>query len=440
MNARAGIIVTGTEVLTGRIADRNGPWVSEQLLGFGVDVAHITLCGDRPDDLTAQLRFLADEGVDLIVTTGGLGPTADDLTVAGVAGFCGLTLRHDPELEQHITDILRRWRGIDGRLPAAAAAGVHKQAYVPDGARHIPPTGTAPGIAIARTDSVPAIIVLPGPPRELRAMWPAAVATPAFTDVIAALPALREETIRAYRLSEAELADTLRLAEHEIPDFDSLEITTCIRGGEIDMVTRFAEDPSSPVAGSAEHSPQPRSPGGRAYARLVDLLTDRHRAQIFSTDGSTVDDLLAAALTGRMIGTAESCTGGKVAARLTDRAGSSAYTAGGVVSYSNEVKTNVLGVPAEMIAEHGAVSEQVAEAMADGARRVLGTDIAVSTTGIAGPDGGSPEKPVGTVCFGISVSGSPTRTHTIRFPGDRATVRALTVTAALHLILEAVGS
>lgn len=422
MSARAGIIVTGTEVLTGRIADRNGPWVSEQLLGFGIDVAHITICGDRPDDLAAQLRFLVAEGVDLIVTTGGLGPTADDLTVATVAEFCGRDLRHDPGLEQHITDILLRWRGIEGTLPEAAAVGVHKQAYVPDGARHVPPTGTAPGIAIPRTDPLPAIIVLPGPPRELRAMWPAAIATEAFTEVTAALPVFAQETIRAYRLSEAELADTLRIAEQEVPGFAALEITTCIRAGEIDMVTRFSDD------------------GRLSYDRLLELMTARHGAQIFSTDGSTVDDLVAAALAGRMIGTAESCTGGKVAARLTDRAGSSEYTAGGVVSYSNDVKTNVLGVPAELIAEFGAVSEQVAEAMADGARRVLGTDIAVSTTGIAGPGGGSPEKPVGTVCFGVSVAGAPTRTLTIRFPGDRTTVRALTVTAAMHLILETVSS
>jgi nicotinamide-nucleotide amidase len=422
VSTRAGIVVTRTEVLTGRIADRNGPWVSEQLLGLGVDVAHITVCGDRPDDLTAQLRFLVDEGVDLIVTTGGLGPTADDLTVPTVAAFCGRELRHDPDLESHITDILLRWRGIDGPLPEAAAAGVRKQAYVPEDARYIPPTGTAPGIAIARTDGLPAIIVLPGPPRELQAMWPAAVTTDAFASVTASLPVFSSETIRAYRLSEAELAETLRLAERDVAGFSALEITTCIRAGEIDMVTRFADDGRSP------------------YAELLDLMTERHDGQIFSTDGSTVDDLVAAALTGRMIGTAESCTGGKIAARLTDRAGSSEYVAGGVVSYSNEVKTNVLGVPAAMIAEHGAVSEQVAEAMADGARRVLGTDIAVSTTGIAGPGGGSAEKPVGTVCFGVSVDGAPTRTLTIRFPGDRAIVRALTVTAAMHLILETVGS
>ncbi|MBD0860653.1 competence/damage-inducible protein A [Gordonia sp. zg691] len=423
MSVRAGIVVTGTEVLTGRISDQNGPWVSERLLDLGVDVAHITICGDRPADLTAQLRFLAEVGVNLIVTTGGLGPTADDLTVATVAGFCGRELLLDAELEEHIASIIRRWRGATVDVDAGPTrAGIRKQAYVPVGAVAIPPTGTAPGVVIPPATGLPAIVILPGPPGELQAMWPAAVAAPAVAEVLSHADDLQQATIRAYGLQEAELAETLRSAEAEIADFDRLEITTCLRRGELDMVTRFA-------AGDAP-----------VYDALLAYLTERHGPQIFSTDGSTIEDHLIGALDGRVIATAESCTGGLIAARLTDRPGSSAYVMGGVVSYSNEAKTDLIDVPAVLIATHGAVSEEVAAAMAEGARGRLRADVAVSTTGIAGPDGGTEDKPVGTVCFGIAIAGRPTVTVRRRFPGDRERVRALTTTAALHLLVRELRS
>lgn len=411
-------MVTGTEVLTGRVTDRNGPWVSERLLDLGIDVAHITICGDRPEDLRAQLRFLTDQQVNLIVTTGGLGPTADDLTVATVAEFCGRELRFDPELDAHIARIVGRWqnRGTDAPLPPPLAAGVHKQALVPVGAEHIPPVGTAPGVAIPADDTRPAVLILPGPPRELQKMWPAGITAPAVEQAIAGRIEFRRSTIRAYGLSEADLAETLRAAEPQIPDFGALEITTCIRLGEIDMVTRF--DPAA----------------AHAYAELERILLEQHGRQIFSTDGSTIDDQLAGLLTGKTIATAESCTGGMVAARLTDRPGSSAYVLGGVVSYANEVKSGTLGVPEEMLAEHGAVSSEVAAAMAEGVLGRLGVDVAVSTTGIAGPGGGTEDKPVGTVWFGVAVAGASTITRHRRFHGDRATVRTLATTCALHLV------
>ncbi|MFJ6096436.1 competence/damage-inducible protein A [Williamsia muralis] len=428
MTVRAGIVVTGTEVLTGRVTDQNGPWVAQHLLDLGVDVAHITVCGDRPDDLTAQLQFLADQRVDLIVTTGGLGPTADDLTVATVAAFCGRELHLDVELEKHIDSIVQRWRGRMTSAPDAAPLreGIRKQAMVPEGAESIPPTGTAPGVAIAAevVDSVPvrpAILVLPGPPRELQTMWPTALQTAPVVKALAGRSEFEQSTIFAYGLSEADLAATLRTIEHEVSGFDDLEITTCLRLGELEMVTRY-----------------PESAAG-AYAQLAEQITARHGDRIFSTDGSTIDDLVAAALAGRRIATAESCTGGLVAARLTERAGSSAYVMGGVVSYANEVKSGLLDVPAGMIAEHGAVSEQVAARMAEGALSRVGADVAVSTTGIAGPGGGSDLKPVGTVCFGVAVTGQPTVTRTRRLPGDRASVRALSTTVAMHLLAEVLG-
>ncbi len=423
MAVRAGVVVTGTEVLSGRVTDQNGPWVARQLLEMGVDVAHITVCGDRPDDLTAQLQFLADQRVDLIVTTGGLGPTADDLTVATVAALCGRELQLDAELEQHIDAIVQRWRS---RMSTAVDseplnAGIRKQALVPDGAQSIAPTGTAPGVAIPATGPLPAILILPGPPRELQEMWPAALESAPVAAALAARSEVRQSTIRAYGLSEADLAATLRTAEVEVPGFDDLEITTCLRLGELEMVTRYPDSADA------------------AYAKLSAQVAETHGRQIFSTDGSTIDDIVATRLSGHLIATAESCTGGMIAARLTDRAGSSAYVTGGVVSYSNEVKSDLLGVPAEMISEHGAVSEQVAASMAEGVRRRVGVDIAVSTTGVAGPGGGTELKPVGTVCFGIAMADRPTVTRTLRLPGDRASVRALSTTAAMHMLAAALA-
>ncbi len=421
VSVRAGIIVTGTEVLTGTITDQNGPWVAAQLLDRGVDVAHITICGDRPDDLHAALAFLASEGLDLIVTTGGLGPTADDLTVAVVADFCGRPLQRDAALQQRITAIIRTWRGYsdDQPLPESLAAAVAKQALIPEGAAPIAPTGTAPGVAIPATDALPAVLILPGPPRELQAMWPAALTQPPVAAVLAEGDDVRHETIRAYGLSEPDLAQTLRRAETQIPGFADLEVTTCMRGGEVEIDSRFTPARTD------------------SYRELKSLLLQAHSAQIYSPDGESFDELLARALTGRTIATAESCTGGMVAARLTDRAGSSSYLLGGIVSYANSVKTAALGVPADLIAELGAVSEPVAAAMAEGARAATGADIGIATTGIAGPGGATAGKPVGTVCFGLAIAGRKTVTVTRQFPGDRAFVRTLATNYALHLVLDA---
>src|ERR1700759_1830214 len=177
VSARAGIVVTGTEVLTGRVQDRNGPWVADRLLGLGVELAHITICGDRERDIAAALRFLADDGVDLIVTSGGLGPTADDMTVATVAEFAGLELALDQALEDRITDILKKLMSrIGGGDFDAVRAANRKQAMVPLGAVVMDPVGTAPGVVVPGT---PTVVVLPGPPRELQPMWKPAIPIPA---------------------------------------------------------------------------------------------------------------------------------------------------------------------------------------------------------------------------------------------------------------------
>jgi nicotinamide-nucleotide amidase len=224
-----------------------------------------------------------------------------------------------------------------------------------------------------------------------------------------------------FGLPESGLAETLREAEQGVPGFASLEITTCLRRGEIEMVTRYEPDAAD------------------AYQRLVEFLRDRHWQQIFSDDGTTVDDQVAQLLTEHRIATAESCTGGLLAARLTDRPGSSAYLAGGLVAYANEAKTDLLGVDPELIDAHGAVSEQVAEAMAAGALRRFGADTAVAITGIAGPGGGTEDKPVGTVCFTVALADSGSSTRTLRLPGGRTDIRERATTVAMHLLRQALS-
>jgi len=419
VSARAGIVVTGTEVLTGRVQDRNGPWIADRLLELGVELAHITICGDRPGDIEAQLRFLASEGVDLIVTSGGLGPTADDMTVATVARFAGLELELDDALENRIADIIKRLMArFDNVDLDAVRAANRKQAMIPVGAHVINPVGTAPGVVVP---GKPTIVVLPGPPRELQPMWPLAVESDAVQRAIAGRTTYRQDMVRMFGLPESGLADTLRDAEQSIDGFERLEITTCLRRGEVEVVTRYEPD----AAG--------------IYAKLMELLRERHSREIFSEDGSLVDDQVAQMLSGRRIATAESCTGGLVAARLTDRPGSSAYVAGGVVAYANEAKTELLGVEPDLIAAHGAVSEPVAEAMADGALNRFAADTAIAITGIAGPGGGTEDKPVGTVCFTVKLTDGETSTRTIRLPGDRSDIRERSTTVAMHMLRRALS-
>jgi nicotinamide-nucleotide amidase len=414
VSARAGIVVTGTEVLTGRIQDRNGPWLSDRLLELGVELAHITICGDRPQDIEAQLRFMADQSVDLILTSGGLGPTADDMTVEVVARFCEREVVLDEELEEKIAGILKPLMARFSHWDFDAVRSANrKQALVPEGSFVIDPVGTAPGVVVP---GKPTVVVLPGPPRELQPMWRTAVSTDAVREAIAGHTTYLQGTVRMFGLPESGLADTLRDAEEGIEGFESLEITTCLRRGEIEMVTRYEPEDAN------------------VYAELVELLRERHGREIFSEDGARVDDLVAQLLAGRRVATAESCTAGLVAARLTERPGSSAYVAGGVVAYANEAKVELLDVDPQLIEAHGAVSEPVAEAMAAGALKRFDADTAVAITGIAGPDGGTDEKPVGTVCWSVRLADGRSITRTLHLPGDRADIRDRSTTVAMHLL------
>jgi nicotinamide-nucleotide amidase len=417
VSAHAGIVVTGTEVLTGRVTDRNGPWLSEQLRALGVDHAYTLVVGDRREDMEQALRFLAGRGVDLIVTSGGLGPTADDLTAEVVGAFAGREMVLDEPLEERIAEILRplmsRWPDLD---PDAIRASNRKQAVVPVGATVLEPVGTAPGLVVP-VDGGPTVVVLPGPPRELHAMWPAAVRTDAFRAAAAGAVELRQEMLRLYGIPESEIAETLRLAE-DAHGLEGLEITTCLRRGEVEVVTRFS------AAAAA------------VYERFVETVRERHADTLFSDDGRTVDQQVADLLRARglTIATAESCTGGLLAARLTDLAGSSDYVLGGLVVYSNEAKVALAGVDPSLIERVGAVSREVAEALADGARSALEADFGVGITGVAGPGGGTPEKPVGLVWFSVAGPDDARLTRSINLPGGRADIRDRSTTVAMHLV------
>ena len=414
MAARAGIVVTGTEVLTGRVQDRNGPWLADRLLELGIELAHITICGDRPEDMRAQLAFMAQQGVDLVITSGGLGPTADDLTIEVVAEFSGRPLFLDEDLEARIAEILRplmnRFRELDFD---AVRASNRKQALVPEGAHVISPAGTAPGLVVP---GKPTIVVLPGPPRELHAMWPRAVETEAFEDAVGARTHYEQRTLRLFGIPESEIAETLRVAEGEVDGFEALEITTCLRRAEVEVVTRW------------EPAAEP------AWQALLELISERHGRTLFSTDGSRIDDQVAELLDGHSLAVAESCTAGLMAARLTERAGSSAYFAGGVVAYSNQAKVDLLGVDPGLIESHGAVSPEVAEAMTDGALERFGARAAMSITGVAGPGGGTEAKPVGYVCWCAKLAGGAMLARDVRLPGDRAEIRDRSTTVGMHLL------
>jgi nicotinamide-nucleotide amidase len=412
VSLRAGILITGTEVLSGIISDRNGPWLSERLRERGVEAANILIVADRRGDMRAALDFMAAEGLDLVVTSGGLGPTADDLTAEVVADFAGRPLALDPALEERIWAILTRmrarWRTID---EDAMRAGNRKQALVPDGATVLEPVGTAPGLIVPGS---PTVLVLPGPPRELQPMWETAVGTEPLRTLLERAGAYEQRIMRLFGIPESEIARSLREIEADGVSIDRLEITTCLRRGEIEIATVFEPD-VEPV-----------------YEAFEAAIRERHDDTLFSLDGSTVDDQVVALLDGRTVAVAESCTGGLMAARLTERGGSSAYMLGGVVAYSNAAKVALADVPAELIERHGAVSPEVAAALADGARARFQADFGIGITGIAGPGGGTEEKPVGTVCLSVAGADGERWDRTVLLPGDRQMIRERTTTVTMH--------
>ncbi|GAA2852675.1 competence/damage-inducible protein A [Pseudonocardia halophobica] len=418
---RAGIVVTGSELLTGAVRDANGPWVARELGELGFEVAQVVLVGDRPEDLAAALRQVTEGGVDLVVTSGGLGPTADDITVEIVAAFVGAELELDTAMQETIGRRVARWARRTGFAGPALDEATRKQAMVPRGAVALEPVGTAPGLVVRRPDG-PLVVVLPGPPRELQGMWPAVLEAAPFAELLATVPRAEARSLRFFNLPESEIAETLRDIERA-RDLSDVEVTTCLRRSELEVDLH-------PLPGAET-----------VAAELADELIARHRKQLVSAVGATTDELLAEALLehGLTVATGESCTGGMLASRLVDRAGSSDYVDGGVVAYSNEAKTSLLGVPAEMIAEHGAVSPEVARALADGAREKFGASIGVGITGVAGPGGGTEAKPVGYVCFCVTTADGQVLARDPVLPGSRGDIRERSTDLAMHLLLRAAG-
>jgi nicotinamide-nucleotide amidase len=404
----AAVLLTGSELLDGRTRDRNGYYLGAALSARGFAVSHVLVSPDDPDGLRRDLRFLLDERPAVLVISGGLGTTHDDLTAETVAAVTDRPLADDPAAVRMVTDATRRVatrRGLEleGLLPEMA-----RQARLPAGSRAIEPAGVAPGFMTCHDGT--AIVALPGVPWEVEAMWPAVLeelATGAGAEAPATL------SLRLYGWGEVQVAALLRGCAT-----DRLRLAITASCGEVTVTAGYER---SDAAASAQ-----------ADALAATLAS---AGPVFSRDGRGVDQIVADLLRGRgaTVATAESCTGGLLGGRLTELPGSSAYVAGGAIVYSNAAKRALLGVPADLLEAHGAVSAPVAQSMAERARSALAASYALSVTGIAGPDGGTPDKPVGLVFIGCAGAGETlVRRH--EFPGDRATVRAWSVVAALHLL------
>jgi nicotinamide-nucleotide amidase len=407
---RAVVVVTGSELVRGDRRDLNGPFLAGELLRLGLEPARIVIVGDREGELQPALA----EGItaDLCVVSGGLGPTHDDRTVELVARAAGLGLHLDDSLHAEIEGISQRFAQRMGRPYVDFETGVRKQATIPDGAISLGLAGTAPGLVLDRAGSV--VVVLPGPPGELQRLWRRALETEPVLRLLSRARAPELRQLRFFGVSESAVAKALAEAGG---DGDGVEATICARDFEIhvDLVV---------------------TPGAEAHAdELAARLVTPVERYLFSRDERPVEELVLdlCRARGLTLATAESCTGGMVAERLTAIPGSSDVFLGAVVAYSDEVKRRELGVGEEILERHGAVSPETAAAMAAGARGALGADVAVAVTGIAGPGGGSDDKPVGLVYLHAE---GPEGARAVDFtlPGDRESIRRRASVTALHLV------
>ncbi|MFN8059379.1 MAG: competence/damage-inducible protein A [Vicinamibacterales bacterium] len=415
--ARAEIVAIGTELVSSPKPETNSLFIAERLNEIGIEVAAKVVVRDELDDVVAVFRQ-ALERSDVVIATGGLGPTDDDLTRLAIARVLDLPLDEDPRI---VADLRERF--AKRRLPMPAIN--LRQAQVLRGAEVLPnPQGSAPGQWIAVKSQ--RVALLPGPPREM---------TPMLVDHV--LPRLRELGGR-HRLfkrlvrvagGESAVEERVRALFGEwrrsaVP----IACTTLAAFGSVELhLTTRSDD-----AAAAEE----------ALDRAVDELRERLGDDVYSTAGETIEEVVGRQLLARgwRVALAESCTAGAVTARLVNVPGSSAYVDCAAVTYSNRAKSDMLGVPPETIAAHGAVSEPVAAAMAVGIRDRAGVDVGVAITGIAGPGGGTPEKPVGTVVVAIAAPGADTLVKTLTLPGGRAQVRHVTTQSTLDLLRRVLGS
>ena len=403
-------MVTGSELLRAEIRDENGPFLARELARLGVTCRRISVVGDDPELLEAAI----EDGLkaDLCLISGGLGPTHDDRTIELLAKVAGKKLVVDPQLEREIDLVGRRYARNVGSTYHAFEQGVRKQASIPQGAHVLGLAGTAPGVALDLDGRV--AVALPGPPYELQKLWPAALESEPLRRLLERVPPFDVRTLRFYGLSESTLAAALDDAGG---DGDGVTMTICARDRE--LLAELLIDP-----------------GAEARAdELVDALTSAGSETLFARDERPIEAIVLelARERGLKLATAESCTGGLVGARLTEMPGASEVFLGAVVAYANEIKQALLGVSSETLGQHGAVSAECALEMARGARQALGVDVALSVTGIAGPDGGSADKPVGLVFF-CATSEKETLAQEIRFSGDRDQIRRYATVAALHLM------
>jgi nicotinamide-nucleotide amidase len=404
---KAEIIAVGSELLTPDRIDTNSLFLTAELNKIGVEVIRKTVVGDaRPEIRDAFARAL--DRAELVISSGGLGPTEDDQTRDAIAEFLGRRLALNPEVLGKIEERFRRFN--------RKMAEVNKrQALVPEGATVLENTrGTAPGLWIEAGDRV--VVLLPGPPDELKAIFVKQVAERVARRASGSVQIVQE--MRVTGLTESDL-------EQRIKDiylaYEDIHTTILASPGEIQIHLRTWT--REPVASR------------KAVNELAERVSAALGDNVFTHRSQSLEEVVAEMMltNGATISTAESCTGGLLAERLTRIPGSSNYFLGGVVSYSNELKTAWAKVPAEIIAAKGAVSSEVATALAEGIRRETGSTLGVGITGVAGPAGGSAEKPVGLVHIALSVNGAP-RERAAHFPGDRERVRWQASQVALDMV------
>jgi competence/damage-inducible protein CinA-like protein len=408
--ATAEIIAVGSELLTPHRTDTNSLYLTAQLNELGIDVRTKCVVGDNLADLVGMFK-LALTRADVVLLTGGLGPTADDMTRDGVAAALNLHLHESAEI---VGTIQARFASRGLQMPEIN----RRQARVPEGARVLPnANGTAPGLWIDTGEQV--VVLLPGPPRELQPIFERHV-RPGLANRTGSRQ-LRRRILKITGRPESGVEQIAQPLYGPMADWPMpIETTILAAPGQIELHLSARGDDVAKVDQVLDE----------AVVSLAAALGDI----VFSVDGRSLPEVVGQLLLeqGARVAVAESCTGGLVLGRLTDVPGSSSWVIGGVTAYSNDVKIHQLGVAAALIADFGAVSEPVARAMADGVRERLAADVSVSVTGIAGPAGGTAEKPVGTVV--IATSGPRSLLRTFRFPGDRAMVRTQATQAALDML------
>jgi nicotinamide-nucleotide amidase len=409
---RAAILAVGSELLTPARVDTNSLFITRELNGLGIEVVLKMVTGDDRRELALAIRA-ALARADLVVVSGGLGPTDDDVTREAVAAELGLALEEDAAVAESLR-LRFAARGFPGPMPAINL----RQARVPDGARLLENTrGSAPGLWIDHTRGL--VLLLPGPPRELEPMLRALIEGP-LRERAGGTPIVRRILRIAGRIeshTDEALQPLYRAWEAASPPI-AATILAALGQIELQLAVRASREEAARLLDEASR-------------RVVEVLG----ADVFTTEGQKLEEVVGELLTAHdlEIVVAESCTGGLVSSRLTDVPGSSRYVRHGVVAYSNDAKTTLLGVPPDLIAAHGAVSEPVAVAMAQGARQAAVRRVGVGITGIAGPGGGSPGKPVGMVAIAVATE-EELRSRVFRFLGEREPIKFQASQAALDMV------